>query len=450
MNPAIPTTPTSTSRSPGIFAAIRDTTFRSLKHRDYRLYFFGQIVSFTGSWIQNAALMWWVFDQTGSPIWPPLLLVAQVGPTLLLGTFGGTLADRSRKRQLILRTQMLFLGNAALLTVLIASGWADPWMILVLQCANGLVQAVDLPARLAFVPDLVPRQDLINAISLNSLLFNTARAIGPAVAGMIFLAAEGLSDTFPGTRPVTLGAGACFALNTLSYAAVLLALSRISVPGVGPGKVGNGSPLEGIRYVLARPVLTAVLLLTGAMSVFGWPVMSLFPAYTRLVLGLGVEDYSLLVSSLGGGALVGALVTATFGNEARRGVIFCVGSGLATVGVIGLATAPGLNSAILAAICVGIGLILFLSTGQSTMQLSAGDSARGRVMALWAMTLSGSAPLGHLLAGVAATRFGIMPVLAIMAVGTAVATAIVLAITLLRGWTVTEPIAEAGTEGMKE
>jgi MFS family permease len=425
-------------RAPGLLTALRDTTFRSLKHRDYRLYFVGQIISFTGSWMQNAALMWLIFDLTRDPIWPPLLLVAQVGPTIVFGPLGGALADRFPKRNLVRVTQTVFLLNAAMLTVVVFLGCASPWLLFSLQCVNGLVQSVDLPARLAFVPDLVPKADLMNAVSLNSLLFNSARAAGPAFAGMLFVAAERSAELFPGIAPVLLGAAACFLLNTLSFAAVLWALSCIRVSGTGSAQDNPGSMLEGIRYVRARPLLGAILLLTGGLSVFGWPVISLFPAYTRVVLGLGVEHYSTLVSSLGGGALLGALLTATFGTEARRGLFFLIGSSLAATAVLALTLAPGLIFAAIAAACLGAGLILFLSTGQSVMQLSASDGARGRVMALWAMTLSASVPLGHLIAGVAAKQFSVVSVLGGMAVGSSFIVVVVVAITLLRGWIVRE------------
>ena len=143
-----------------LFAALRDTTFRSLRHRNYRLYFLGQIVSFTGSWMQSAALMWLMYDRTGDPRWPSWLLVAQVGPTLLFGAWGGALADRVPKRQLVIRTQTAFLVNAVLLAAMVALDLAVPWLVLALMVMNGVIQAIDLPARLAFVPDLVPREDL--------------------------------------------------------------------------------------------------------------------------------------------------------------------------------------------------------------------------------------------------------------------------------------------------
>ena len=146
-------------RRPGrsVLGVLRDRTFRSLRHPDYRRYFFGQIVSFTGSWMQSAALMWLIYDLTADPLWPPLMLVAQVGPTLLLGTWGGTLADRLPKRRLIMATQFGFLVTALVLAGVTVAGLASPWVLLAIQLLNGVLQSADLPARLSFAPDLVPR-----------------------------------------------------------------------------------------------------------------------------------------------------------------------------------------------------------------------------------------------------------------------------------------------------
>lgn len=405
----------------GLWTALKGTTFRSLRHANYRRYFYGQIVSFTGSWMQSAALMWLMYDRTGDPRWPSWLLVAQVGPTLLLGTWGGHLADRLPKRQLVIATQTAFLCNAVILTLLIASGFALPALILALQIASGIVQAIDLPTRLAFVPDLVPREDLINAVGLNSLLFNSARAVGPAIAGVLFLAAGEVAPRLPnGTNAVTLGAVGCFALNALSFSAVLLALRGIHLvhnpPAANGGKPASG--WDGIRYLWERPALGGLVLFTLVMCIFGWPVLTLLPAYTRTELGLAEKSYSVLVSALGAGALVAALATATFGSVGRRAAFLVLGAAATAAGLVGLAQAHSLLAAAGCCSGIGFGLILFLSTGQSTLQLAVPDDRRGRVMSVWAMTLSASAPLGHLLAGEAATAFGVERVLLAMAAGT--------------------------------
>ncbi|QJW97721.1 MFS transporter [Frigoriglobus tundricola] len=400
----------------GLFAALRDTTFRSLRHRYYRRYFAGQVVSFVGTWMQSAALMWLMYDRTGDPRWPSWLLVAQVGPTLLFGAWGGALADRYPKRRLVSTTQSCFLLNAIVLTVVVASGLAVPWLVLVLMAVNGVVQAVDLPARLAFVPDLVPKEDLINAVGLNSLVFNSARAVGPALAGVLFLLANAVAPVLPaGTHAVTTGATACFALNALSFLAVLRALRGIPEPRANARTAG--SMWDGLRYLRDRPQHGGLVALTFVVCVFAWPVVTVLPAYTRLRLGLREDAYSLLLSAMGAGALGAALATATFGSVARRGAFLLLGVGVCAAGLAGLGLADRAWAAGACCAAVGFGLILYLSTGQSVLQIAVPDEKRGRVMAWWAMTLSASTPLGHLLAGQAVTTFGVGPVLLGMGAG---------------------------------
>lgn len=410
----------------GLWAALKATTFRSLRHPNYRRYFLGQIVSFTGTWMQSAALMALMYHRTGDPRWPGWLLVAQIGPTILLGAWAGGFADRRPKRRLIVRTQTAFLATAVLLTAAVAAGVA-PWVVLVLQVVNGVIQAIDLPARLAFVPDLVPREDLINAVGLNSLLFNSARAVGPAVASGLFWVAEALAPAVPAADHVTAWAVMCFAVNAVSFVAVVLALRGIRVAGeahLDPA-ADRGSAWDGPRYLWDQRTLGALVLLTLALCVFGWPVQTLLPAYTDTRLGLGQDAYGLLVSAVGAGALVAALATATFGTIGRRAAFLVIGAAATAGGLLGLSAAETLTAAAGCCGCVGFGLILFLSTGQSTLQLAVPDAKRGRVMALWAITLSASAPLGHLLAGEAAVRFGVVPVLRGMAVGAGLVTVVV-------------------------
>ena len=297
--------------------------------------------------MQNAALMWLVYDHTADPIWPPLLLVAQVGPTLLLGTWGGALADRLPKRRLIFATQSAFLGTAVLMTLLVAADRVEPWLLLAVQVVNGVVQSVDLPTRLAFVPDLVPRPDLINAVSLNSMLFNSARAVGPALSGLLFLLADAVIQAgwLPGSRPVTLGAVWCFAPELAELRGGADRPAAIDVPGVRRGSAPRSEGmLGGFRYVLTHPRLAGLLLMTGLLCVFGWPVLSLFPAYTRLALGHAEKEYSVLVSSIGAGALVAALTTATFGTVGRRGFFLLAGASVTAAGLLALSVAESLGA----------------------------------------------------------------------------------------------------------
>jgi len=414
-------------RPRGFGHTLRHATFRSLKHRDYRIYFFGQLVSYIGSWMQSAALMWLVFEWTNDAFWPPLLLVATVGPTLFLGPVGGMLADRFPKKRVIFAAQCGFLLSSLSLVALLAAGYATPPALLIVAFINGVIQAADLPARLAFVPDLVPKDDLINAVSLNSLLFNSARAVGPGLAGLLFLAAE----WGPG-RPVHTGALACFSINSLSYVAVLVALRKIGERGEPVEHRERGEFFAGLSYLRANPRLAALLGLTGLLSVFAWPTLTLFPAYSNFVLGHSEKEYSLLVSALGCGALIGALATATYGSVELRGRLLSAGAAFVAVGIAGLVFARAIAPAAACAATLGFGLILFLSTGQSTLQLSVEGVRRGRVMALWAMTLSASAPFGHLVFGEAARHHPLPDVFAVMAAGAGATALLVAALALTR------------------
>jgi Na+/melibiose symporter-like transporter len=417
-----------------MLTVLKATTFRSLRHQSYRRYFVGQIVSFVGTWMQSAALMWLMYDRTGDPRWPSWLLCAQIGPTLVLGPWGGALADRHPKRRLVLTTQTCFLLNAIALTAVVACGFVEPLLLLALITINGVIQAVDLPARLAFVPDLVPKEDLINAVGLNSLVFNSARMIGPALAGVLFLLANAAAPLLPdGTHPVTVGATACFALNALSFFAVLRALRGIPEPLVHEKTGDAGSTWDGLRYLRAHPALGGLVALTFVVCVFGWPVITVLPAYTRLRLGLKEDAYSLLLSALGAGALGAALVTATFGSVGRRGGFLLLGLAVSAAGLFRLGFAEGPWTAGASCGAVGFGLILYLSIGQSTLQLAVPDDKRGRVMAWWAITLSASAPLGHLVAGEAITAFGVGPVLVGMSAGIALATVCFAGLLAVRG-----------------
>lgn len=368
--------------------------------------------------MQSTALMWLVYDLTNDPFWPAMLLVANVGPTLILGPLAGAVADRVPKRLLIITTQFSFLITAILLTVLVACGLASPGLLLCVQLANGCIQALDLPGRLSFVPDLVPKADLINAVSLGAMLFNSARFIGPALTGLIFLSTSWIHSD---VKPVILGSSICFGVNALSFAAVLFALARISVGGTRTNsEEGPKSVWDGVRFLLANPALGWLVILTGVFCIFTWPVISLLPAFTRTVVGLEERAFSLFVSCLGMGALVAAFTTATFGSIHRRRRFLQIGSAVAALGIGGLSISVLQLTAGISCAALGFGLILYLSTGQSTIQLNAPNEIRGRVMALWAMTLSASAPVGHLLAGLAAQHWPVPNVLKTMCFGAAV------------------------------
>lgn len=392
-------------------------TFRSLRHRDYRLYFVGQLVSLVGSWTQITALIWLAHEATPDhqAKWPAFLAAVQIGPTFLLGPWGGALADRVPMRGLIVRTQFGFLACALLLLGLYLAGQLTVGAMLAVMFAHGVIQAIDLPARLAFVPGLVGREDLYNAVALNSLLFNVARAVGPALAALLLASA---------------GAEWCFIVNAVSYLAVILALALIRAPpATAPDPCGPAEgprARTGFRVLAARPGMFTLILLAGLAAIGGWPLLPLLPGLADDRLKQGQGGYGTLLSAVGIGALAGALTAATFGNQVRRRVLLVGGLG-AVSGALALLAGTG-SFPVAAGCCAvfGYGMILFFATGQTAVQIGTADADRGKVMGVWAMTMSAGVPLGNLVFGPAADYFGTTRVIAVQAGAIALATGLLL------------------------
>jgi MFS family permease len=380
-------------------------TFRALRHRNYRLYFAGQIVSLTGSWVQTAALTWLAYTLTAGSSLPARVTAAQVVPTLILGVWGGSLADRLPRRSLIFLSQVALLVLALALAAMVKFELVSAGALLAASVLIGVVNAVDTPARLAFVVDLVGRDDLMNAVALNSLVFNVARVVGPAL-GVLALPWVGLAG--------------CFFLNGLTFVAVLVALAAMRLPPKVPTPVRDVLlPVGGFRHLAGHPGLLLLLALAGSMAFFGWPVLALLPALSDQSLGAGSGGYSWMLSAIGFGALVGALIVATFGTTARRATLIAVGVAVGPASLLGLAWSSTLEQASACCAVAGCGLILFFATAQATMQLGAGEHNRGRVMGIWLMVLAGAQPAGNLVAGQLADACGVPFALAALAGGIA-------------------------------
>lgn len=394
-------------------------TFRSLRHRNYRLYFIGQVVSLTGTWMQNTTLSKLAYDLTHLSRWPALIAAGQLLPMLVLGWVGGALADRLAKRKIIFAAQFAMLALALDLTYFVLVGAVEPWQLLVIAVLNGVVGAIDMPARLAFVMDMAGREDLPNAVALNSLMFNVARAIGPALGAVTYVA---------------YGAGPCFFFNALSYVAVLIGLAMMDVEGEPAPRAGKrrSSLGGGIRYLFEHTELLLLVILSSAVALFGWPALTLLPALSDKQLGKP-EVYGYLVSWTGGGALLAALLVATFSSRGWQKGFLATGVVFAVLSLAGLARA---DSFIWAAACctlLGVGLILFFPTGQAIIQLGATDHNRGMIMGIWSMLLAGAVPLGGMMAGEAADRWGVPAVLDVGATGIVLAaTGVFAAAVLLR------------------
>ena len=375
-------------------------TFRALRHRNYRLYFSGQAVSLFGSWMQMPALMWLSYALSGQSRWPAWVAAAQFLPVFLFGFWGGSLADRWPKRTILFWTQTGLALMPLALVALVLAEVREPEAYLAVATVVGLLLAVDFPARLSFVVDMVGRGDVTNAVALNALMFNAARLLGPLVADVVLRA---------------YGPALCFWVNSATYLGLmgaLLLMDERQLPSQTPHATERPSILGGFRHVGARPELLALLACAALMGVLGWPFLSLLPALAAKALAMPQSGYTWLLSATGLGALSSALAVAAFGRSLHSRYFIGGGVALVSLGLIGLANAQQLVTALPCCLLIGFGLILFFSTAQAALQLSADDHNRGQVMGVWAMVVSGAPPAGNLIAGPSADRWGEQHVLA--------------------------------------
>jgi MFS family permease len=320
---------------------------------------------------------------------------------------------------LIFTTQTFQLIFALLLAAFVLFGQParDPvgscWVLVLIALVTGIVNSLDLPARMSFVIDMVGREDLVNAVALNSMLFNAARAIGPLFTAVLLR---------------TLDPGYCFLINGLSFLAVLAALAWMDVPEVA--RTSKHTTLAGLReafrYLLAHCGLFWLLVLSGSLALLSWPVISLLPAVADKEIHVGSDGYSYMLSGFGCGALIGAFFVASFANLRRRFIFFGCGIICTVTAMLSLAVVSSLPAAVLCCVLFGAGTALFFSTGQSTVQLTVTDANRGRVLGIWSMVTSGVLPVGNLLAGFAADYLGVALVTACLGAGVLCVTLLVL------------------------
>ncbi len=360
-------------------------TFRSLYVRNYRLYFVGQAVSMAGTWMQAVAQAWLVLQLTGSGLAVGLSTALQFGPILVLGPFGGVLADRLDKRRILMTTQAAMALLALVLGVLTVAGVVEVWMVYVLAGAYGLVTAIDNPARQSFVFEMVGREDLANAVSLNSVLLNAARVVGPAVAGVLI---------------ATVGTGPCFLLNAGSFVAVIAALWMMRPEELHTTERPARAPRqmrEGLSYAARTPELRRPLLLMLVVGALGFNFSTLLPLFATGSLHAGPWGYGALFSVMGVGAVGGGLAIAFRGRVGDRTLV--AGAGAFGVTLVLLAVMPNLLGALLAMIPCGIANTVFISSSSSLLQDHATPAMRGRVMALFGVVFLGTTPIGAPVAG---------------------------------------------------
>jgi len=367
---------------------------RALRHRNYRLFFVGQLVSLTGTWMQSVAQAWLAYQLTHSAALLGIVGFAGQIPALLFSPAGGVIADRFARRQVLLVTQAMSMLLAFALAALTLSGRVTvPW-ILALAALSGVVNAFDIPTRQAFAVDMVGRDDLMNAIALNSSIFNGARVLGPAAAGLLV---------------AKVGEGWCFLVNGVSYLAVLGCLLAMRLPAGARAATSSSawtSVQEGFAYASrARPV-RALLLLLGLVSLTGMPYAVLMPVFAQKILGGGARELGLLMGFSGAGALLGALLLAT--RKSVRGLGSFVALSAGGLGVALVAFAFSRSFWLSAALLVPVGFCMMseMASSNTLIQSLIPDAMRGRVMSLYAMMFMGMAPIGALLAGSLASRIG--------------------------------------------
>ncbi len=368
-------------------------TFRALKHRNFRLFFAGQFISLTGTWMQSVAQSWLVYQLTGSVVLLGMIGFAGQIPVFFIAPFGGAIADRFNRRKILVITQSIAMLTAFVLAVLTLTGNIQVWHLFVLAVCFGLANAFDIPTRQAFVSDMVAREDLLNAIALNSSMFNGARIVGPAIAGILV---------------ASVGEGWCFFGNAVSYIAVISGILLMKITPVVRERKGStlSNIAEGFSFVAKTPPIRGLLLLLGLISLMGMPYAVLMPIFAKEILGGGSQTLGLLMGASGAGALVAALILASrkevFGLG--RWVAFAsVGFGIALI-LFSFSTYFWLSLILL--VPVGFSMMTQMSSSNTLIQAMIPDELRGRVMSVYSMMFMGMAPLGALLAGTLAGIIG--------------------------------------------
>ncbi|MDQ5816140.1 MAG: MFS transporter [Actinomycetota bacterium] len=372
---------------------VADRTFRSLRIRNYRLYFFGQVVSFTGTWVQSVAQMWLVLEMTGSGVALGIVTALQFLPMLLFGIWGGVIADRFDKRKVLMWTQSAGAALALFLAVLSLTDVLTLWMIYSFALALGFVTVVDNPTRQSFAVEMVGPPDLSNVVGLNSTIFTSARMLGPALAAVLIAA---------------FGVTVCFFINAASYVAVigsLYAMRPEELHRSDPVPRSKGQLRAGVRYVWTRPELRSAILLVSIIGTFAFNFRILLPLMARTTFDGDAGTYGALAAMMGAGTVMGALGVASRVRPRRRVLI---GSALAYgVMIIAAGAAPTIEIELALLVPMGAAGIAFLSTANAMMQLNSTDSMRGRVMALYAVVFLGSTPIGSPITGWLAETVGI-------------------------------------------
>ncbi|MHC5934011.1 MFS transporter [Nostoc sp.] len=367
----------------------------ALRSKNYRLFFAGQGISLIGTWMTQLATIWLVYDLTNSPLMLGVVGFSSQIPSFFLAPFGGVFVDRFSRYRTLISTQVLAMIQSLTLAVLALTGVIEVWHIIALSLFQGFINALDAPARQAFVPELVEhREDLANAIAINSTMINGARLIGPAIGGLLI---------------ARVGTGYCFLIDGLSYIAVIAALLAMQVK---PWKnvVSDGNPLqkvkEGFVYAFSFPPIRSVLLLSALVSLMGLQNTILVPVMAEQVLKGGAETLGFLMAASGVGALTGGIYLATRQTILGIGKLIALAPAVLGIGLIAFSLSRFLPLSLFTMLFVGLGTILQIAASNTFLQTIVEDDKRGRLMSLYTMSFLGMIPIGNLLGGLLASHIG--------------------------------------------
>ncbi|MGQ9569627.1 MAG: MFS transporter [Thermodesulfovibrionales bacterium] len=368
--------------------------FPAFKSREYRLFFFGQMVSLSGTWMQSVAQGWLIYSLTKSPFYLGLVAASGSLPILLFSLFGGIMADRIIKRNLLLLTQSLSIVPALSLGILTDMNLIRFWHVALFATFLGTVNAFDIPARQAFVIELVGEKNLMNAIALNSTVFHGARLIGPVIAGVTI---------------AYLGLPACFYLNALSFTAIIFALSKMKVKSNTREQTGGfmRDLFEGIKFVISNRDVYRVILLISVFSLVGLPYVALLPVFAGEILKTGPQGFGFLVGATGGGAFLAGLFLSYKGDVKNKLQLMSISGICFSLFLLLFSISRSFYLSIITLLFIGWGSVSFFATANSFVQLSVSDDLRGRVVSVYAFVFLGFAPIGNYLIGILADTLGV-------------------------------------------
>jgi len=392
---------------------------RAFAQRDFRLFFAGQLVSLVGTWMQAVAQSWLVLELTNSPFKLGIIGTLQFAPVLVLSFFAGAMADRLPKRRLLIATQSIMCVQALVLAALVHRGHVQYWHVAVMATVYGIANTVDMPTRQAFIAEMVGRESLRSAIALNSAMFNGARVVGPALAGLVI---------------ARWGTALAFFFNGLSFVAVIVALAALRAEGRPHAASGRslGQEIgEGLQYALRTPRIALVMTLVMAVSAFFFNYNTLVPLLARDVLHQDAHGFGLLMTAVGLGAVVGAIVLASLGTERPPTQVLVTAALTLGLATMLMASVGRFGVAVALLLVMGFCGMLFMTGANTTVQLSVPDNLRGRVMSLHTLMFAGMTPFGAFLVGSVVEAFGPRAGFFITGAGGTVAVA---AVTLFWRW----------------